>query len=405
MAPGYGWAQVLEQAYKSALQTAAIQVEAQYQTALAQESTLRQALKEQEKEAFELDRKLVRYQQLKRGVEADQQIYDGMLARMKETTLVQDSGMNYIRLVDSARPSKLPARPNPRRILTAGVLLGLFLGIACAFAAHAADNRLRRVDEVEKDLGHPVLASIPHIPGKNVQERSQISARKPGSIPSEAFRTLRACVGLQPAGRDARRLLVTSVGVSDGKSLVASNLAIMFAQDNRKTLLIDVDMRRPTVHRTFQVDEQHKATGLSAVLGQGLPWDKAVLKSDLPGLDLLPAGQIPENPAELLGSAAMVALIADLSKHYERIILDSPPVIGVSDPLVLLPRVDGIIFVVHFGKTRRFAAKVAVQQLESSGTPVIGTVVNNVQAGRAGSYYNYYYTRHGGYTYHEGSGS
>ena len=382
---------VVSLAFRNACNSAVSRIEARYRAAETSKKNLAEALRQQEQEAFQLDRKLVTYEQLKRGVDADREVYEGMLARIREAHLAGDLRIDFIRLVDPARVSKHPARPSKQRTLTNGILAGLLLGIALSFGSHLVDNRLRRVDEVEGLFGLPVLAAVPHIRKGNESERRRISVLEPRSGPAEAFRTLRACLGLQRGGEKAKRILITSVSSSDGKSLVASNLAIVFAVDGEKTLLIDADMRRPTAHRALDENMSVPKDGLSGVLAGDIAWEDAIVSSETENLDMLFSGSIPENPAELLGSRKMIELMDEVSGKYDRIILDSPPVMGVSDPLVMLPLADGVLFVVHFGKTRRHAAKMALQQLRAGGTEMLGIVLDNMKIGRAGSYYYYYH--------------
>ena len=391
--------QLLVKAFEESVRSAAALLQARYQAAVSQEKALLAALREQEQVAMDLDLKLVEYDRIKREVEADEKFYDSMLSRMKETSASSQADLSRISIVEKARPSKVPARPSVRKTVAMGLLLGLFFGVSSALTAHAADNRLRRVDEAERYLGKPVLASIPHISTGDKAERSRVSEHSPASIAAEAFRTLRACIALQPAGRDARVLMVTSTGISDGKSLVSANLATVLAQDGRKTLLVDADLRRPTIHRTYALPEGRETPGLSNILKVGMPWRDAVHATAVPGLDVMPSGPIPDNPAELLGSPVMGNLVKELRGHYDRIIVDAPPAIGVSDPLVLLSRVEAVVFVVHFGKTSRHAARLAIQQMEAAGTPVLGTVVDNIHVRFGGSYNYYYYHRHSGYQY------
>ena len=382
---------ILSAAFRKACMEAVSRIEARYRSAVVTERNLRKALSDQEQEAFELDRKLVTYQQSKRSVDADREVYEGMLGRIREALLAGDMRIDFIRLVDPARISKTPARPSPKRIVINGVLLGLVLGIGLSFGFHAVDSRIRRVDEVEDYFGLPVLAAVPHISKGTEMERRRITEVEPHARPAEAFRTLRARLGLQSDGQKACSLLITSSTSSEGKSLVASNLAIVFAHDNEKTLLIDADMRRPTAHDAFDFPKDRSNQGLSQVLRGKVAWNEAVQMTSTENLDVMLAGEVPPNPAELLGSSKMVDFIREVEERYDRVILDSPPVMGVSDPLVMLSKVDGIVFVVHFGKTRRHAAKMALQQLGVGGTPLLGIVLDNVKVRRPGSYYYYYY--------------
>jgi polysaccharide biosynthesis transport protein len=379
-----------EQLYRGTCQIAAARLRSLYEQALERENRLRQALKEQEKEALSLDLKLVKYTEMRRNVEADQQIHAALLARMQETKMASDLKTSNVRLVDHAVPSPSPFYPSKLRNLFNSMLIGLCLGLALSWAAHFVDDRIRRPEDVEHSLRCPLLAVVPTVRTGNPAHRARIVERDLHSPSAEAFRTLRATLALRPESLHAKRLMITSAGASEGKSLVASNLAIALAQDGQATLLIDGDLRRPSVHHVFDADPD---AGLSAVLAGHLAWPQAIGTTPLANLHFMNAGRQPPNPSELLGSAVMKQMLDAVAERYDRIVIDCPPVFGVSDPLALLPAMDGIIFVAHFNKTGRRAAAQALDRLKAGKTPILGVILNNVNLNRVGTYY--YYRRYG----------
>jgi capsular exopolysaccharide synthesis family protein len=196
---------------------------------------------------------------------------------------------------------------------------------------------------------------------------------------------------LRPLGRQAKRILITSTGPGEGKSLVAANLATVFAHDGQRTLLLEADLRRPTAHQFLA---KGKAGGVSEVLQGQRAWRDVLQTTGIPNLWVLGAGAIPANPSELLGSVAMQTLLDELNAGFDRIVVDCTPVFSMSDPLALLPLMEGILFVVHFNRTSRRAARRALDKLREGSTPLLGIVLNNVCLRRAGGYY-YDYRRYG----------
>jgi len=370
-------------------------LENRYKILVNRERNLQAALQEQEKEAFELDRKLVRYNELKRNIEADQEIHQAVIARMKEASVSESLPADIIRLVEEARPAKTPFRPQPRQAMVRGLAFGLVLGLGAIFLFYYADHRFRRNEEVERLLGLPVLGTIPLIVDKSFQARGLVSHLKQTSEVAESFRTLRASLLLKEDMRNFPVLMITSASPGEGKSLIATNLAICLAQDGRRTLLVGSDLRRPFLSRIFGSDKE--GTGLVEVLKGEIRWQEAMLQHGVPNLDVLSSGHIPQHPSELLGRKPFADFLREARGVYEHIILDAPPILGVSDSLVLLPNADGFLFVVRYGITHSLGASHAILRVQGGGTPCLGCIMNGVNLKSIANYY--YYRRYGGYAY------
>lgn len=389
--------QALKKRFEESCDVAVYALKARYEALTDREAGLKQALQEQEQLAFSLARQLVRYNDLKRNVEADQEIYQSMISRMKETHISETLPTEGIRIAEEARPASKPFRPNPKQALMRGVLLGIGLGVGVIFLLYFSDHRFRRNEEVERALGVPVLTSLPLISGKSVHARGMVChLKRNGEVP-EAFRTLRAIIQVNPALKGAKVFLITSTQPGEGKSLVATNLAISFSQDRRKTLLIGADLRRPAYKQIFNVDQI--PAGLSEVLQGKLTWQETVRTELVPGLDVVSAGAIPSDPSELLGNFRMAEMIAEAREVYDQVIIDSSPMMGISDSLLLMPRTDGVLFVVRQGVTHSLGAACAMKRIEGSGSPCLGALMNGVNLKSAANYY--YYRRYGGYEYRE----
>ncbi|MGD9781860.1 MAG: GumC family protein [Kiritimatiellia bacterium] len=359
------------------------------------EKNLQAALEDQEKAAFELDRKLVRYNELKRNIEADQEIHQAVIARMKEASISESLPTDVIRLAEEARPAQAPFRPRPGQAMARGTAFGLILGLAAIFLFYYADHRFRRNEEVERLLGIPVLATVPLIGDRTVQARGLVSHLKQTGEVAESFRTLRASLLLKEEIRNARVLMITSAGPGEGKSLISTNLAISLAQDGRRTLLVGADLRRPVLSKIFDSDPD--AAGLAEVLKGKISWPEALLRQGVANLDVLCSGHIPSHPSELLGRQALAEFLRAARDRYQHVIVDAPPVLGVSDSLVLLPNADGVLFVVRYGVTHSLGASHAILKLQGSGTPCLGGIMNGVNLKSVANYY--YYRRYGGYAY------
>jgi capsular exopolysaccharide synthesis family protein len=294
-------------------------------------------------------------------------------------------------LHEEARRSDVQVRPQPARDVPLWALLALLLGVATAFLLEQFDDAASRPEEVTRVTGLPVLGMLPRLP----REKAEAAAiEDPNSEMAEAVRIIRTAILFSPSGRAQRkRLLVTSAETGEGKTLLSVNLAAALAQAGQRTLLIDADLRKPRVHKVFNLSNLQ---GLSNVFadGQAMPSPVRPAGVSLP-LDVLPAGPLPPNPAELLGGERMGEFLAEASLRYDRIIVDSPPAGPVSDPALLSRQVDGVLVVVQLGKTSIRAIRRAVDHLNKVGAPVLGVVLNGVSLG--GGYYYYYYRRYGYY--------
>jgi polysaccharide biosynthesis transport protein len=387
--------QKLHKQFEQAGANAVHALKSRYEMLVEREGNLQNALREQEQEAFELDRKLVRYNELKRNLEADQGIHQAVISRMKEASISESMPSEIIRLAEEARPARTPFRPQIRQAMGRGIGFGLVLGVAAIFLFYYADHRFRRNEEIERLLGIPVLATIPLLAEKTVEMRGMISHLNPGGEVAESFRTLRASLSLKGDLSHSPILMLTSAGPADGKSLIASNLAISFAQDGRHTLLVGADLRRPVQAKVFGLDPHRP--GLAELLDNQIPWQDAVEKSVVPHLDVLTSGRIPSRPSELLGQRVFFDFLREARGAYDHIIIDAPPVLGVSDSLVLLPNMDGVLFVVRYGATHSMGGRHAMLKIQASGTPVLGCIMNGVNLKSLANYY--YYRRYGGYAY------
>ncbi len=279
------------------------------------------------------------------------------------------------------------------------LVLGLALGIGIAFLRERFDDHLRGRDDFEQAVRAPVLAVVPRVADwKNPEDPELVSLVAPKSAPAEAYRTLRT--NLQFIGRsdDFRVLCVTSPSLGEGKTTTVANLGIAMAQAGRKVVVMSCDLRRPRLHRFYSVSNEN---GLSTVLSGQDDLAKAVRRPDVENLLVLPSGPVPPNPAELLASNTMARLLEELRANADFVIIDTPPLLAVSDALVLAPKSDGTLFVADAGTTTRSAIRHARQQLDQVGARVVGAVLNDLDTSSARYYGSDSYTYSYPYRYEE----
>jgi polysaccharide biosynthesis transport protein len=358
-------------------------IRSDYLMAKAKEDSLQQALHQQEQEALQVDAIQPDYNTLKRNAEADRQIYDSMLTRMKETGVAGKLESNNIRLVDPVQVPGAPFKPKRSRTIGLGFLLGIAAAFGVSYLLHAFDDRIKAYEDVDA-LGLPLLSGVPHIDHKDASQNGRVLFADPHSIQAEAFRNLRASITLKPEANSAKPLLVTSTAPGEGKSVVSANLAIAFASNNQRTLLMDCDLHHPAQARVFPTTSDK---GISFYLTNKATLQDVVETTDIPNLDVLHVGHVPPNGPDLLGSSRLGELIAEACNQYDRVVIDSPPVTAVSDPLVLLPHVQGVVYVIGFDKIRREIVTRAMQRLRECGAPLVGVVMNNINQQLHGYYY------------------
>ncbi len=334
----------------------------------------------------------VQYARLKRRTDLLGNIDQTVQQNLQEARIQEAVEDPSVRVVESAVLPDEPIAPKPMRNLALGGFLGLLLGVGLAFVREYSDRTLHADDDVEALVGAPVLARVPPVAavaGRRARRADGLVAAQAGrSLPAEAFRALRTNVRYTRAGEGTREILVTSPGARDGKSLTAANLAVTLAQQGTRTLLIDADLRKAVQHLTFGVDRE---PGLSECLVDGIPVRRVVRATDVEGLDLLPAGAPPPNPAELLGSDKMERLLAEVRDAYGAIVVDSPPALVVTDAAVLAPQLEGTLVVVRAEQTVTEAAEAVVEQLRRVGAEVLGVVFNDAEAEGKYGYYPAYY--------------
>jgi capsular exopolysaccharide synthesis family protein len=354
--------------------------------AQAQERALLGALNAQKLEALSMNRKAIEYGVLQRDVESSRQVYNSLLQRTKETGVSTELKTNNIRVVDAAEVPRSPISPRHMVDVFGGVLCGAALGIFLVFFFEYIDNRLKTPDAVAEALGLTALAILPRVSGGD--EPLVTASESAGFV--EAIRCLRTNVLFSQAQEQgARTVVVTSTGPEEGKSVTAANLAISLSEAGLRVVLIDADLRRPRVHEIMGTVQE---PGLSNVLvGTATP-SQALRPTKVGTLRVMGAGRIPPNPAELLGSDQFKRFLASLNGFFDWVIIDAPPVLPVTDAVIMSQSVTGVLFVVDADETNRYRARHALSRLRRVRAPLLGAVLNGADFSSNSAYYSDYYS-------------
>ncbi len=373
-----------------AINDATAAVQADYQTAVNNNQAARQALAAQETDSLKLDRYAVDYDNLQRQYEVNQKLLGQILSRMSETSVSGSIGTQSARIVDHAVPQRSSIFPDIPLNLGLGLVGGLVLGVAFAFFVAFVDDRVKSTFDIEGVVGLPLVGVIPHMRGEDFREKATVVVNDADRLVSEAFRSIYAGLRLKEESKAAKCLLVTGTLPGEGKSFVVTNLALAFAAHAERTLIIDCDLRRPSIHRAMGVE--NKRGLIDVVAGRATP-DEAIVHTSYASLDVLPTGGRAHNPTQILNDPAFERLVAGLRTRYDRIFFDTPPLAAVSDALMVLPLADGCLFTICFNKVRRKAAQFCSHKVTETNVPCFGAVLNNLNLAISGYYYSQYYDK------------
>ncbi len=348
---------------------------------------------------FALDEAKISYDIMEQQLKRVEGFYQTILTKAKDFDIGAKDLLQNMKVQDPAFAPLKAVSPNKPLIFLGSIVGGLAAALGLALFFNFLDDSIKSQEDVENILHLPFLGYIPNIKSISVVERDLQSHLHPTSSPAEGFRTLRAAISLAKNADKLRVVAFSSTIPSEGKSLVASNFAIVTSQTGLKTLLVDADLRRPSVHKAFQLQSP---VGLTAYLaGRTDNMSEFVHTTDIPNLDVICCGAVPPNPSELIGSARMVQFLEEASRRYDRVILDCPPVSAVSDPLIVGAMADGMVFVTKFNKIRREHALRSVQRIQDSGIHLVGLVLNNIDfEGKDSYYYSYHYYQNKYYSSH-----
>jgi polysaccharide biosynthesis transport protein len=380
-----------ERAYRSLLVDAQLQKD--------REAEALRKYQEAEKRVFALGDAKIDYDIMEQKLKRVELIYQTILSKAREFDIGTKDLLQNMKVVDQAVVPLKPVRPNKPLIFVGSILGGFAIAIGLALFINFLDDSIKSQEDVENILHVPFLGYIPNIKSTSVVERDLQAHLHPTSSAAEGFRTLRAAVSLTRNSEKLRVVSVTSTIPSEGKSLVASNLAIVTAQTGLRTLLVDADLRRPSVHKAFQLQSP---VGLSAYLAERVNSVAEIAHTtEVPNLDVVCCGATPSNPSELISSKRMVQFLDEAAQRYDRVVLDCPPVSAVADPLVVGAMADGVVFVTKFNKIRREHAVRSVQRIQDAGIHIVGLVLNDIDfEGKDSYYYSYHYYQNRYYASH-----
>jgi capsular exopolysaccharide synthesis family protein len=366
-----------------------------YESAVAAERSFSASLEQQKHEAMDLDRKSGSYVVLQRQADSDRQLWQSLLQQQKELQVVSNSRSNNVQVMDRAEVPGGPFSPNTRREWFTAMMAGMLVAFGLAFGIEYLDDTVKTPEDVSKRLGLPLLGLVPAIRGTRVPLLSETVPHDFG----EAFRSLRTSLVFTAGAGECRVIAVTSSQPLEGKTTTACNLATALALGGSRVLLIDADMRRPGLHQVMGVQNQ---AGLSQLLVGQSRVREAVQRTSEPNLFVITAGRTPPNPSELLASERMKSFLANLAHGpFDWVVLDTPPVLAVTDAVVLAGHVSTVVFVVGSEMTRRVHAERALATLRAGKPRSIGVVLNRVDFDRN----KYYYARYYGYNYKSYYGS
>src|SRR5580704_12371782 len=379
-------------------------IRGQYMAALQRENMLHDALEKQKHEANKLNESAIQYSLLKRDLDSNRQLYEGLLEKLKEAGVSAGLKSNNFRIVDSARVPTSPIEPNIPRNLSFAFMLGLTSGVGLAFLLEGLDNTVRTTEQAQMISGLPPLGMIPmgsrtSREGANAKRLVIATSKeavelvtqvRPQSQMAESYRALRTSLLLSNLGAPPKVIMITSALPQEGKSTTSISCANVLAHEGtRRVLLIDADLRRPSIHKTLGMGPR---SGLSNVLTGSADLHQAITRSPvLPNLMVLPAGTPPPNPAELLASSNMRDVLEELRGQYDHIVVDTPPTLSVTDAVVLSPRADAIVLVIRSGHTTKQALRRSRDILMQVNAKVSAVLFNPVYLSSPDYYYYYEY--------------
>jgi capsular exopolysaccharide synthesis family protein len=397
-------------------------VKADYEAASRTEKLLSGSFSDQKGQMAKLQDNLTDFQILKRDAQANEQLYQALLARVKEANIAGTMVPTNVAVIDPARLLDKPFKPKTQRDLALAAVLGLTLGVGLAFLMEHLDDSIKSIEDLERSCNLPSLGILPLL-GSNggmplgnrekieatgvrrylplrlrrgqafagAEDRDLMVTKYPQSPASEAIRHTHTAIMLSASGRPPGVIMVTSANPSEGKTMVASNLALTFALGSNHTLIIDCDLRKPRFYKIFQLDLQ---PGLSNYLTGSATLEEILRPSSVPNLSVITAGTLPPNPGNLLNSKEFKELLAQLRQRFDHIIIDTPPILGFSDGLIISVLTDGVLLITRHNSTHKSASRLAAQILNQIHAPLMGAVLNCVDAhGQAygGYYYQYQY--------------
>jgi len=383
-----------------------------YLASLQHEGMLSEAMEKQKQEANQLNESAIEYSLLKRDLDSYRTLYEGLMEKLKEAGVTAGLRSNNIRNVDKARVPTYPSEPNVPRNLAFALALGLSTGIGLAFLLEGIDNTVRTPEQAQAISALPSLGMIPMGSRNTIEATARrltvatsreavelVTQSRPQSQMAESYRALRTSLLLTSLGAPPKIILITSALPQEGKTTTSINTAIVLAQKGTRVLLIDADLRRPSIHKTLGMGPK---TGLSNVLTGSATLQQAVVRSTIvPTLFVLPAGTPPPNPAELLASSNMKDILAELREEYDHIIVDTPPTLSVTDAVVMSTRADAVVLVIRSGQTTKQALRRSRDILMQVNARVAGVLLNAVDLNSPDYYYYYEYQGKYGQRYYQ----
>ena len=364
----------------------------EFDAAQSNEQMLRQKLDEEEQSVYKNSEKGVQYEFARSEYEANRLLYDGLQQRLQEAGIMAGLHTTSIRIVDNADIPVFPSHPRKRANLGIGAASGLLLGFIVALLFESLDTNLKTMTDIEQTLQLPLLAAVPAVDTEDLlpsrfREFAMSRGASSWSRIAEALRGMRTSILLSSPGAPPKIIMVTSTRPAEGKSSVATLMAITFALNGSRVLLVDADLRRPSVHLRFRMG---KGLGLSSLLsGKASMKDSIVEWPELTNLHILTSGPVPPLPSELLGSKEMEDLIGKLREDYDFVLIDTPPVLAVTDASILGRLTDAAILIIRYGAAQRHVVQRCVDLLDRSGTHLLGVAVNAVDF-KAPEYSEYY---------------
>ena len=384
--------EAIQRDYRKELDQVLKTFDKRYQALLDTESGLSKWMHQEKQQALELAKLEVEYRPMARDAENNSKVFGQISQRQKEIDLTGLLRANNVRTLDRATAPRAPSSPRPMLNLTAGFFVGGVLGLLLAFGIEALDNTVKTPEAAEALVGAPLLGVLPMLSQTNPRsiegapERDLTVFKDPASLAAESCRSIRTNIMFLSAQREVRVFVVTSPGPQDGKTTAAISLAITLAQGGARVLLVDADMRKPRIHRSFGLKGER---GLSTMMMGEASLGEMVCHSEVPNLDLLPCGPLPPNPAELFHTERFREILGQFRQSYDRVVLDTPPTGPVTDPAVLGSMADGVVLVLRAGHTTREAVIYARRRLTDAGARVLGLIMNRTD--RKGGAYGYGY--------------